>query len=486
MNLSLQLMAPEIIVLATGFLILISDLFQKSKNENKASSILAIVGIILAACSGLFLTDTPTETLGGRFGLDQLDLILKEILLLSAGLVVMISPAAIQNKSEQRITHLPEFFTVILFTLSGMMFLVSSRDLVTLYVSLELATIPLFALTAWTKTDKSGEAGVKYLIMGAIGSAFLLYGLGFIYSITGDLGLKAIQTTLTANQLTNPSLYLAGALILAGVGFKLTLIPFHMWAPDAYQGAPTPITAFLSVASKGTGLVLAIQLFFKVMGFLLQPFVLGIAILATLTMTLGNLVAVRQNNLKRFMAYSSISQAGYLLMGFMTLKPEGLTSMVFYMLVYALTNLAAFGVLIVHIHQTGQEDITSLRGISKANPLLALSLMIALFGLAGIPPLAGFVGKFFLFSVAAQVGYYWLVAVAALNSTVSLYYYLRLVRQMYIEQESQPSQKLELSPMSILGIGIATVGSVVAGLIPYIYDGILATSSQWLQVWLKI
>lgn len=481
MNFSFNIILPELILILTAFLILISDLFLASKNKISSWPLMiSLLGIFSAAIAAAFLVNEPVEIMNGRLGLNNLGLVFKEILLLAAGLVVMLSSSAIGAKAKIKISKLPEFFTILLLTLSGMLFLVSSRDLITLYVSLELATIPLFALTAWAKSEVSGEAGFKYLVMGALGSALLLYGFGFLYSLSGDMSLAALQNIIKTDSSNLPIIYISAALIISGIGFKLTLFPFHMWAPDAYQGAPTPVTAFLSVASKTTGLILALQLLTKVFGSFLIQWTPGLALLAALTMSMGNLVAIRQNNIKRFMAYSSISQAGYILMGFLSGTPEGLSAMAFYMLVYTLTNLAVFGVCIVHIHQSGKEDISSLRGLSITNPLLALALMIALFGLAGIPPLAGFVGKFFLFSIAAQIGYYWLVAVAAINSTISLYYYLRLIRQMYIEAPAPNTLCHAINPLSALGLGLATLGSVLVGLIPSIYEGIKNLSVHWL------
>jgi NADH-quinone oxidoreductase subunit N len=489
-----MLILPELIVIGTAFLILIFDLFFSSKqsaNTNASynwTTVISIGGLIAAVFAtlplyqGSVLYQGTPELFGGRLAIDSLGLIFKDILLGSTLLLVLLSPAAFNMRSKTQILNSPEFFAILLFALSGMMFLVSSRDLITLYVSLELATIPLFALTAWAKSSQSGEAAIKYLVIGALGSAFLLYGLGFLYALIGSASVPAITAGLKVipPQLNMVVLF-AAALLTVGVSFKLTLFPFHMWAPDAYQGAPTPVTAFLSVVSKTTGLILAFQIFIKLFATQLPQWTLGVAVLATLTMSLGNLVAIRQSNLKRFIAFSSISQAGYLIMGFLSMSPESLSAMVFYILIYALTNLAAFGVIILHIHQSGNENIESLKGLSITNPLLALALMIALFGLAGIPPLAGFIGKFFLFNIAAKSGLYWLVAVAAVNSTVSLYYYLRLVRQMYIEAPDTAGVQLRASPLTIIGLSIASFGSVAVGFIPQIYEGILSVTSQWLH-----
>lgn len=478
-----MILLPEYIIIGTAFLILILDLFSQKGLSQRSIVLVSLLGLFLAILQTAHLFDPQSVLMvAGRLSFDPLSLVIKEILLGSTILLILVSSSAFQEVSVQKITHRPEFFITLLFTLSGMMFLISSRDLITLYVSLELATIPLFALTAWNKNTQGGEAGIKYLIMGALGSAFLLYGFGFLYGITGSTSLEVIHNSIAPSfPDVLPMVVLAAALIMAGVSFKLTLFPFHMWAPDAYQGAPTPLTAFLSVASKTTGLILALQLFIKIFSQYLSQWSLLIAIVATLTMSLGNLVAIRQTNLKRFMAFSSISQAGYIIMGFLSTKPEALSAMVFYILIYAFTNLAAFGVIIIHIHSRNDEKITSLKGLSQTNPILALTFLIALFGLAGIPPLAGFVGKFFLFNIAALSGYYWLVAIAAINSTVSLYYYLRLVRQMYIEAPDKNTVAIQVSPWASLGLVIGAAGSILVGLTPQIYQNILIVSTQWLK-----
>jgi NADH-quinone oxidoreductase subunit N len=418
----------------------------------------------------------PDSALDGRFAIDSLTLWFKVVFLTATFLTFTLGSEPFREGAKQPLHWKAEFLVVMLFTLSGMMFLISSRDLVSLLVSLELATIPLYALAAWSRTEKAGEGAIKYLTVGALASAFLLYGFGLLYGLTGCTTLADIAHALQPS----PAVWLAAGLITAGIGFKLTLFPFHFWAPDAYQGAPTPVTAYLSVASKAAGLAMAFQMFYRVFGIFLADWAGIVAGLTAVTMTLGNLVAIRQTNLKRFMAYSAISQAGYLAMGFLGTGAQDAAAMVFYMLVYVLTNLSAFAVLVLHIHQTGEEDITSVRGLSQLNPLLALAMMVALFGLAGIPPLSGFVGKFFLFSVAAKAGLYWLVGLAAVNSTISLYYYLRIVRQMYIEEPLPGARPLVAPPLLVTGLLLATVGSVFCGLIPFFFERIGENATQWL------
>ncbi|MCX5656371.1 MAG: NADH-quinone oxidoreductase subunit N, partial [Planctomycetota bacterium] len=348
--------------------------------------------------------------------------------------------------------------------------------------ALELATIPLYALAAWQRDSaQSGEAGLKYVIIGALASAFILYGLGIFYGLAGTTDLAAIGRAVKST----PAFWLAAAMVLTGAGFKLTLVPFHFWAADVYQGAPMPVTAYLSVASKGAGLAFIFQLFFRLMGTHLAEWALPIAILAALTMTVGNVVAIVQQNIKRFMAFSAISQAGYLIMGFLGPFAEGVSAMIFYMLVYTVSNLAVFAAIVWYSNETGREQVQDYRGLSRTNPLLALAMMSALFSLAGIPPLSGFVGKFFLFSVASKAGFHWLVAVAAVNSTISLYYYLRIVRQMYIEPVFEGATQLPISrPLAVLTGALAT-GVVLLGIIPFFYETVNAETANWLATLLQ-
>jgi NADH-quinone oxidoreductase subunit N len=319
---------------------------------------------------------------------------------------------------------------------------------------------------------------MKYVILGALASAFVLYGLGILYGLTGQTDLTLMSKMLATN--LQPAFWLAAAMLLAGVGFKLTLVPFHMWAADVYQGAPAPVTAYLSVASKGAGLAFMFQLFFRLMGFALSDWSILLAFMAAITMTLGNVVAIVQNNIKRFMAFSAISQAGYFLLGFLGPAPQGVPAMLFYMLVYVASNLAVFAAIVWYANETGRENIDEYRGLSQTNPLIALAMMIGLFSLAGIPPLSGFVGKFFLFSVAAKAGYNWLVAIAAVNSTISLYYYLRVVRAMYIEPpaEGEPHLGISRTLATTMGVLAACVG--LMGIIPAFYETISTQTITWL------
>ena len=479
-----MLMLPEIIVVVTAFMVLFTDLFLNDRNRSLLAPLTAVglmaalVAVLVSAKSGIMF--------GGRFVMDPVAWWFKIVFLLTALVTVALSRDLLDGRVSTRVRGMGfpgEYYTVMLFTISGMMYLVSSTDLILLYVCLELATIPLFALAAWRRDDvKSGEAGLKYVVLGALASALLLYGLSILYGLTGTTALAGIAHQLSATPY--PAFWVAVAFIFAGVGFKFTIVPFHIWAADVYEGAPVPVTAFLSVASKGAGLALMFQLFYRVFGAFLVDWGLLFAVLSAITMTLGNCVAIVQQNIKRFMAFSAISQAGYFLMGFLGTRAMGLPeqsvgAMLFYMLVYVATNLGAFACIVWYANETGRERIDEYRGLSRTNPMMALCFMLALFSLAGIPPLSGFVGKFFLFNIASQTGYHWLVAVAAVNSTISLYYYLRVVRQMYIEAPYENAKTLPVSGTMAVTVAILTVAITLLGVIPVVYEIIHKDTLQW-------
>ena len=476
-----MLMLPEIVVILAAFTVLIADLLA-SERQRTALAPLAMAGFA-AALAAVMLTPQTGQLLGGRFGMDAVAWWFKVVFLLAGLVTVAISRDLLDGRVAVRVRGIGfrgEFYAMLMLTVCGMMYLISSRDLVTLYVSLELATIPLFALAAWQRDNvQSGEAGLKYVIVGALASAFILYGLGIIYGLTGQMDLTKIHNML---QVLQPSLalWLAAALVMAGVGFKLTIVPFHMWAADVYEGAPIPVTAYLSVASKAAGLAFVFQIAFRMMGTQLAQWATIVAVLAALTMTLGNVVAIVQQNIKRFMAFSAISQAGYIILGFLGPSSEGVPAMLFYMLVYVLTNMGVFACIVWYANQTGREQIKDYRGLSRTNPLMALAMMLALFSLAGIPPLSGFVGKFFLFSIASRAGFNWLVAVAAVNSTISLYYYLRIVRQMYIEPTFEGAKRLPVNSPMIATVSVLSMGVVLMGLIPSFYQAIHTQTIGWL------
>ena len=477
-----MLMLPEIIVVVTAVAVLVADMFLTERSRARLSGPV-IAGLAAAAGALLLGANRPGNMLGGQFSVDEVAWWFRLVFVLAGLLTVVLSSDMLSGRVAaplRPVGYPGEYYAVLLLSVSGMMYLIAARDLLTLYVSLELATIPVFALAAWHRGDsRSGEAGLKYVIIGAMASAMILYGLGIFYGLTGTMSLDGIGRALRAAP-TSPAMLLAATLTVAGAGFKLTIVPFHMWAADVYEGAPTPVTAYLSVASKAAGLALMFQVLLRMLGGQLAGWELTVALFAAATMTLGNVVAIVQQNIKRFMAFSAISQAGYLILGFLGPAKEAVPAMLFYFVVYLVTNMAVFACIVWYGNETGREQISEYRGLSRTNPLMALAMMVGLFSLAGIPPLSGFVGKFFLFSIASRAGCHWLVAVAGVNSTISLYYYLRIVRQMYIEPVYEGAVRLPVRQPLGLTVGILSVAVVLLGIIPCLYETIHAQTIAWL------
>lgn len=475
-----MLMLPQLIVIAAAFAVLLIDLFLEER-QRAITGVIALVGVIAALVAQVMLPVSGGAMFGGRFVCDAVSWWFNIIFLLSAAVTIVISMDLLNGDTAVRVRGMgarAEYYTVMLFTLTGMMYLIPSRDLVTFYVALELATIPMFALAAWRREDtKSGEAGLKYVVLAMASSSLMLYGLALIYGITQQTDLVRIAEAAMAGK---PLVLLAIAMVLAGAGAKFTVAPFHFWAADVYEGAPTPITAYLSVASKGAGLAFMFQFLFRMFGTWVNDLSLLFAVMAAITMTLGNTVAIVQDNIKRFMAFSSISQAGYFLMGFLCAEAPAVPAMLFYMVVYLVSNLGVFAAIVWYANETGREQIEEYRGLSRTNPMMALMMMVCLFSLAGIPPLSGFVGKMFLFSIASQAGYHWLVAVAAVNSTISLYYYLRVVRQMYIEPPYPEAATVPCTKKMAAIEGLLFAAVLLLGIVPVIYNHIHANSAGWL------
>lgn len=469
-SVSLSIMGPELIVVAGGVAVLALDLLRPGSRRLLS----AAVSLVLLAALAAVAFGAPGELFGGRFVTDAPARWFKAVFVLAALAASIMAAAGWAATDRGERDARGEFLTILLFTVAGMMFLVSARDLVTLYLGLELATIPLFALAAWNRHDlRSSEAGFKYVVLGALASAFLLYGLGLIFAMSGSTAFHEIRAAVQPS----PLLWVALGFIITGIGFKLTLVPFHFWAADVYEGAPVPVTAYLSVASKAAGLGLFFQLYYRVLPAL--DWSLPVALLAAATMTFGNVAALVQGNIKRLMAFSAVSQAGYLLIGFLVPGAEGAAAAIYYMVVYLATNLAAFAVVFAVVEQAG-EKLAGFRGLAQTNPFLAGAMMLALFSLAGIPPLAGFVGKIFLFNVAAGQGLYWLVGVAAVNSTISLYYYLRIVREMYIEAPLAGAAPVRARPSINALAGVTALATVALGLAAPVYETIRAQMAAWL------
>jgi NADH-quinone oxidoreductase subunit N len=460
-----QLLLPEIFLFLWAILIFVLDFFWKRQKQNLGY--VALVGIVLTM---LLALNTPEGQLfGGMFLADSFSSFFNMIFLLTGFLTIASSIDFVRRLRA----HQGEYFALLLLCMVGMMFLASAGELITLYVALELTTISLYVLAAYLKNElKSSEAGLKYLILGAVSSAILLYGISLIFGLTGTTLLKGIKMSLITKFLAygeiGSALILSFVFFIAGFGFKLALVPFHMWVPDVYEGAPTPITAFLSVASKAAGLVAFIRVFFEAFLVFQVDWVLLMAVLAALAMIIGNIIALLQTNIKRMLAYSSIAQIGYILLGVVAATSRGLASVSFYLFVYLFANMGAFIAAIAFSNTTGSDEIKDYGGLSRRSPALAAMMAVFMLSLVGIPPLAGFTGKFYLFSAAIQQGWIWLVVVAVLTSVISLYYYAGVVRQMYF-QTSAAERPITMSAPLKLALIICVIGVLIFGVYPNIF-----------------
>jgi NADH-quinone oxidoreductase subunit N len=460
-----QLLLPHVFLFLWAIILFVVDFVTKEKKHNL--SYVALLGIVITIV--LVLTSPKGELFGGMFLADSFSAFFNLIFLLT-GFLTIASSVEVAKRFQ---SNQGEYFGLILLSLVGMMFLACAGELLTLYVSLELATIPLFVLASYRKDElKSSEAGLKYLILGAVSSALLLYGIGLVYGLTGTTFLSQVKSNLIVGFLSGggigPALALGMIFMIAGFGFKLALVPFHMWVPDVYEGAPTPITAFLSVASKAAGIAAFLRVFYQAFLLFQADWVMLMAVLAALAMIIGNIIALLQDNIKRMLAYSSIAQIGYILLGVVAVTARGASSVAFYTFVYLFANMGAFIAAIAFNNATGSDQIKDYAGLSRRSPALAAMMAVFMLSLVGIPPLAGFVGKYYLFSAAIQQGYIWLVIVAILTSVISLYYYVGVVRQMYF-QTSNEGSPISTGAMLKVALIICVVGVLLFGIYPNIF-----------------
>jgi NADH-quinone oxidoreductase subunit N len=451
----LYLLAPELSLTFLALIVMAVDLFTKRRLATVST---ALVGLLVPAAFAISqaINGTNEKAFFGMLVVDPYAIFFKIVFLLIAAIMILSSYDYVRKYVRAE----GEFYVLMLFSVVGMMMMASSGELITIYISLELTSIPLYVMAGLIRgQEKSAEAAVKYVLLGAMSSAILLYGFALLYGLTGTTDLIGIATTVKQSIHTgNLAVLVADILVIAGFGFKISAVPFHMWAPDIYEGAPTPSTAFFSVGSKAAGFAALIRVFiYGGLGLTgsanLTSIIIVLSIVAFLTMTLGNLVAAVQSNVKRMMAYSSIAQAGYILVGFIaslaTGKPDGTEASLFFILVYVVTNLGAFAGIIALADLTGGERIADFRGLWQRAPLPSLCTAFCLLSLGGIPPFAGFLSKIFLFTAAWGLGQQWLVVVALLNSIVSLVYYGRIVKVMFFDE---PAKKDHL----ITPVGLAT------------------------------
>ncbi len=448
-NLAAQLNAgtilPEGIVIITLLVVLVADLIA-GRSASRWLPYVAIAGLLSAIVALYFQWDTtnPISFLGA-FSSDDLSVVFRGIIALSAAVTILMSISYI----EQSGTALAEFMTILLSATLGGMFLSGATELVMIFISLETLSISSYLLTGYTKRDpRSNEAALKYLLIGAASTAIFLYGVSLLYGLSGgETQLSAIAAGL-ANADAGQSLALVISLVfvIAGIAFKISAAPFHQWTPDVYEGAPTPVIAFLSVGSKAAGFALAIRLMTTAFPLLTDEWHFVFTALAVLSMILGNVVALTQTSMKRMLAYSSIAQAGFIMIGLIAGTEAGYASMVFYLLVYLFMNLGGFSCVILFSLRTGTDQISEYSGLYQKDPLLTLCLSICLLSLGGIPPLAGFFGKIYLFWAGWQAGLYGLVLLGLVTTVVSIYYYIRVVRMMVVKEPQEMSDVVKNYP----------------------------------------
>ncbi len=449
---------PEITMTAFALLVLLADLLIKKKE------VLAIFSIVGVAAVAYTLAGSSGVTFGGMFISDGYSTFFKIIFLVNVILSVLISIKYIVIEK----VNFGEYYSLILFSTVGMMIMASAGDLIVLYLGLELMALSTYVLAGFIRHNiKSNEAALKYFLLGAFSSAFLLYGISIIYGLTGTTDIKAISLFISEKGLAgNPSLLLSVMFFTVAFGFKIAAAPFHMWAPDVYEGAPTSVTAFMSVGPKAAGFAVLGRVFMVAFASITVDWAAILIPISILTMGVGNIVALSQTNIKRMLAYSSIAHAGYALLGIIVANNEGLASMMNYLMIYAFMNIGAFAVIIM-LRSEGfkGEDITDYEGLAKTHPLASALMLIFMFSLTGIPPTAGFIGKLYIFMSAINAGYTWLVIVAVIFSAISAYFYLRIVMYMYMK-EPKATVSLSTSPATGIALAVTVVAVLVIGVYP--------------------
>lgn len=467
---SIDRLGPELVLLLFGVVIILTDLVLRRK------VVLAWLGIAGLAFSLLW---TLSLLLRDRLGSGFVDTLIVDnfaiffLLLLPA--ISILTILASLDYAHRFATHEGEYYSILLISTAGLMLLAGTQDLIAIYVALELTSISQYILAAFLRDERSTEAGLKYLLLGAVSSAVLLYGMAFLFGLSGQTGLRDIFASVTeATATTRPAFILALVLLAAGFGFKMAVAPFQMWVPDVYEGAPTPVTMYLSVASKAAGFAVVLRVFLEALGhpFLLNDWTTIFAGLAAVSMTVGNVIALLQTNIKRLFGYSSVAQAGYILVGVAAasaaggdLTTLGASSVLFFIAGYAFTNLGAFIAIIAISNRLDSDRIADYAGMARRSPLLAGVLALCLVSLTGLPPTAGFLAKLYIFNAAVQADLVWLVVIAVVNTVISAYYYLRVAGYMYFQPPPDDSPVRPTWPLA-LGGAVTALGVLLVFFVP--------------------
>jgi NADH-quinone oxidoreductase subunit N len=469
-------MGQEIGLVAVFVLLFLYDTFFSMKSKRYFQvvaaalfAILTLYGFGSLAMGNTFGWAASGSAFGGLYITSPMIVLMKSILNVATLIVLLQSHKWLLSEETEH--KQGEFYLITLITLLGMYLMVSAGNFMMLYIGMETAALPLACLAAFDKyKEKSAEAGAKYILISAFSSGIMLFGISFLYGGLGTLYFS----DMAAGDLTSPLVILGFVFFFGGLGFKLSLVPFHLWTADVYEGAPTSVTAYLSVVSKGAAAFALIFVLYKVFGSIEIVWHTILWWLTVITITLGNLFAIRQTDIKRFFAFSSISQAGYILLGIIAGTAHGMATTVYYVLVYLFSNLAAFGV-IAAVEQKTQEDtrIATFNGLYKTNPMLAFVMMVAVFSLGGIPPFAGFFSKFLIFTAAYAQGNHILVFIALLNTVISLYYYLLIVKTMFIhESDEYAVMKFRTDAYNRFSLFVCVIGIFAVGILSCIYEGI--------------
>lgn len=467
---NLHVLLPEIVLMVGAMVVMMADIARRRQNEAGILPGLALVTLLLSLGAAVYVWGQPTASYMDGATSDTFSLGVRLVVGIAAIFGVLLSGGylpAMQKKAG-------EYYSLLLLAASGMMLMGSATDLIVLFIALEIFSLALYILSGFQRENpRSTEAAMKYFLLGAFASSFFVYGAALLYGAGGSTNFAVIGAALSSGS-GNAALALPGiALLVVGFGFKVSLVPFHMWTPDVYQGAPTPITAFMSVGTKTAAFAGFIRVLLVALPSLQPQWGMALAVLAVITMTVGNLTALRQTSVKRMLAYSSVAHAGYLLVGIVPGTGSGSSAALFYLFAYAFMNIGAFAVAIA-MEKAGEGDLEQSRLAGAANryPALALAMAIFMLSLAGIPPLAGFFGKFFLFKAAVDGGWAWLVAVGVLNSAISAYYYLRVTVAMYFSDASEVVERRVWAGLNA-SVLIAAVATVVIGLYPSVWTGLL-------------
>ncbi len=469
---------PELWIFVLASVVLILELVLP-KEQHRLLGWVTAVGLLVGIGVSLIVGVPPTQAQfvwGDLIRFDQLGYVFSLLFMFGAAMTALFSIHL------ERLGQRGDYYVLMLVSTLGMCLMASAADVIMLYLAIETTSIPLYVLAGFYKEDeKSTEAGFKYLLFGAMTSAIMLFGFSYLFGFTGTTNLYALVNLVAQKQLSPLLLYGVLALILAGFAFKISAFPFHFWAPDVYAGAPTPITGFLSTASKAAGFAVLIRVLW--VGFpAIQPYwvyiLTGVSIA---TMTIGNLLALAQRDIKRLLAYSSIAHAGYALIGFVAVSELGATSVIFYLIVYLLTNLAAFGTVSVFEKKSGSSEIAAFAGLSRRSPWLAMMMLVAFLSLAGMPPFGGFVIKFAVFAAAVQRGLIGLAVIGVLNSIVGLYYYLTVLKVIYLYRSEEEQVAVPIPEASLLALAVLCIGVIVMGVIaaPWFNIATLGARAMW-------